>query len=273
MSIHSRLTKFERSLQYHEHALLWLKTSQARSGYAEYWKVGEFQSWASENEEAGLMYQLAFEVNGAVMMAVQGWRVLMSWASLLGIFMLVPPPQSKPFELGTGGDFLELWREKLYTILADVVALERAVDLISEGYFDGHDVLFADSQKELTCAYEAARFLIVGYNCFAEENGKELIDTATIERSPVRKVDHFLKEWVMLSRSKVLVACGEIFAARDEVLAFLRAGDPGISEYPDVVPCAMCTVQSRVLYRSHRSNDRGWRCELCVVTLCRSNYR
>ena len=59
-------------------------------------------------------------------------------------------------------------------------------------------------QKELTSAYETAPFLIVGYNCFAEENGKELIDTEAIEHSPGRKVDHFLKEWVMLSRSKVL---------------------------------------------------------------------
>jgi hypothetical protein len=227
VSIHSRLSKFERSLQYRELALLWLKTSQARSGYSEYWKIGEFQSWASENEEAGLLYHLAFEVNGAVMTAAQGWRGRASWASLVGIFMLATSPQSKPFELGTAGDFLELWREKLCTILADVVALERAVDLISEGYFDGHDVLFADSQKELTCAYHSARFLIVGYNCFAEENGKELIDTQAIERSPGRKVDYLLKEWVMLSRSQVLVACGEIFAARDEVLALLRANDPG----------------------------------------------
>lgn len=65
------------------------------------------------------------------------------------------------------------------------------------------------------------------YNCFAEENGKESIDVEAIERSPGRKVDHFLKEWVMLSRSKVLVACGEIFAARDEVLALLRTDDRG----------------------------------------------
>jgi hypothetical protein len=203
------------------------KTAQGRSGFSEYWRIGEFQPWASENEEAGLLYHLAFEVNGAVITAAQGWRVLMSWASLLGIFMLAESPQSMPFELGTAGDFLELWREKLCTILADVVALERAVDLISEGYFDGHDVLFADSQKKLTSSHETARFLIVGYNCFAEENGKEPIDTEAIERSPGRKVHHFLNEWVMLSRSKVLVARGEIFAARDEVLALLKTDDPG----------------------------------------------
>src|SRR5438270_12308088 len=110
------------------------------------------------------MYNLAFEVNGAVMTAAQGWRVLMSWASLLGISMLAASPQLTPFEL---------------------------------------------------------------YNCFAEENEKESIDMEDIERSPGRKVDHFLNEWVMLSRSKVLVARGEIFATRDEVLALLKTDDPG----------------------------------------------
>lgn len=173
------------------------------------------------------MYQLAFEVNGAVITAAQGWRVLMSWASLLGISMLATSPQSKPFELGTAGDFVEVWRKKLRTILTEVVAFERAVDLISEGYFDGHDVLFADSRKELTSSYEAARFSIVGYNYFAQENRRGPVDIEAIERSPGCKVDSLLKEWVMLSRSKSLVARGEIFAARDEVLAFLRADDPG----------------------------------------------
>jgi hypothetical protein len=64
MSIHSRLSNFEKSLQYRELALLWLKTAQGRSGFSDYWRIGEFQPWASENEEAGLMYHLAFEVNG-----------------------------------------------------------------------------------------------------------------------------------------------------------------------------------------------------------------
>ncbi|HST12380.1 MAG TPA: hypothetical protein VLL05_18540 [Terriglobales bacterium] len=208
MSIHSRLSKFETSLQYRELALLWLKNAQGRSEYSEYWRIGEFQPWASESKEAGLMYNLTFEVNGAVMTAAREWRVLMSWASLLGLSMLATSPQSKSFELGTAGDFRELWRKKLCTILADVVALEQAVDLISEGYFDGHDVLFADSRRELTSSHETARFLIVGYNCFAEENGNDPIDIE-VERSPGRQVDHFLNEWVMLSRSKVLVACGE----------------------------------------------------------------
>jgi hypothetical protein len=45
--------------------------------------------------------------------------------------------------------------ERSLTTLADVVALERAVDLISEGFFDGHNVLFADSQKKLTSSHFA----------------------------------------------------------------------------------------------------------------------
>jgi hypothetical protein len=47
-----------------------------------------------------------------------------------------------------------------------------------------------------------------------------------ITERPVQ-LDHFLNEWVMLSGSKVLVSCGEIFAARDEVLALLKTDDPG----------------------------------------------
>jgi hypothetical protein len=43
MSIHSRLRTFEKSLKCRELALLWLKTTQARGGYLEYWKFGEFQ--------------------------------------------------------------------------------------------------------------------------------------------------------------------------------------------------------------------------------------
>ena len=69
--------------------------------------------------------------------------------------------------------------------------------------------------------------MIVGYNCFAEENGNDPIDIEAIERSPGRKVNSCLKEWVMLSRTENLVARGDIFAARDEVLAFLKAGDSG----------------------------------------------
>jgi hypothetical protein len=227
MSINSRLRNLERSLRYREMALLWLKTAQARGGYSESWKIGEFQPWVSEDEEAGLLYHLVSEVNGAVITAAEAWRARASWAALLGISMIGTSPQSKPFELGTARDFLELWREKLCAMFADVVVLERAVELISEGYFDGHDVLFADSRKALTSSYETAEFLIVGYNFFAAENGKEPVETVAIERSPGRKVEPFLNEWVMLSRSKALVARGEIFAARHEVLALLKMDHPG----------------------------------------------
>jgi len=37
----------------------------------------------SENDEASLLYRLAFEVNGAVLMAADGWSVLASWLACL----------------------------------------------------------------------------------------------------------------------------------------------------------------------------------------------
>ena len=227
MSVNSRLHNIEKSLKYRELALLWLKTAQGRSGYSEYWKIGEFQPWVADDEEAGLLYHLAFEVNGAVMTAAQGWRVLMSWAGLLGISMIDTTPSTKPFELATVRDFPERWREKLCALLADVVTLERAVNLICVRYFDGHDVLFKDSRGELTSSYEVAQLLVAGYNCFAQENGKEAIDIDALERCPGHRVGQHLNEWVMLCQSKVLAARGEIFEARDKVLALLKTDDPG----------------------------------------------
>jgi hypothetical protein len=82
-------------LQYRERALPWLKTCQERGGYADYWKIGEFQPWVSDNEE-GLLYDLAFEVKGAVMTAAQGGRELARWASLLGLAMIETTSHSKP---------------------------------------------------------------------------------------------------------------------------------------------------------------------------------
>jgi len=222
MNVNSRLRDMEKSLKYREHALLWLKTSQGRGGYAEYWKIGEFQPWVAENEEAGLLYHLAFEVNGGVMIAAQGWRALASWASLLGLAIIDRGPQATPFELHTVRDFLEVWRSKLRSFFTDIVTLDRAVDLICEGYFDGHDVLFTDSRGELTSTYEKAELLVACYNCFAEENGKEVIDIDTLNRGPDRGVARYVNEWVMLSQSKVLAARGEVFEARDKVLTLLK---------------------------------------------------
>lgn len=223
MTVNSRLHKMERSLRYRELALLWLKTSQERGGYADYWKIGEFQPWVSDNEEAGLLYDLAFEVNGAVMTAAQGWRALAGWASLLGLAMIDTTPDSKPFELATVGNFPELWREKLCVFFTDVITLELAVDLICEGYFDGHDVLFKDSRGKLTSSYETAKLLVLGYNCFAQENGKEAIDIDAPQHCPERRVTQHLNEWVMSSQSKVLAARGKVFEARDKILALLKA--------------------------------------------------
>jgi hypothetical protein len=127
MSVNSRLRNCEKSLKGRELALLWLKTSQAKGGYLEYWKTGEFQCWVSENDEASLLYHLACEVNGAVLMAADGWRALASWASLLGISMMIgTTPWLTPSQVSTAVDFLGLWRQKLCAFLADVIAVQRA---------------------------------------------------------------------------------------------------------------------------------------------------
>jgi len=108
-----------------------------------------------------------------VIIRAQGWRELASWASLHGISMIATTP-TQSLRAGAG--------EKSYGTLAGEtlhIPLRggrpgAAVGLISEGHFDGHDVLFADSREALTSSYENAKLLIVGYNWFADENGKDL---------------------------------------------------------------------------------------------------
>jgi hypothetical protein len=67
--------------------------------------------------------------------------------------------------------------------------------------------------------------LIVGYNWFADENGKDPIDVEAIERGPGPKTDQLLNEWVILSRSSALIARGKVFEARDEVLSLLSTDE------------------------------------------------
>jgi hypothetical protein len=85
MSINSRLRNLERSLKGRELALRWLKSSQARGGYSEYWEIGEFQPWASENEEAGLLYHLAsHSICSAHLSASPTWRPVLTGSKAPG---------------------------------------------------------------------------------------------------------------------------------------------------------------------------------------------
>ena len=211
-------------LKYRELALLWLRTAQMKGGFAEYWKSAEFQPWASENEEAGLLYHLVFEVNCAVFMTAQRWCAASSWASLFGVSILTS--SGTPLE-GLAPtkreDLLEHWRTKLCELASEVLVVGQAAELISEGYFDGHNVLFLDTRRKLESTYENTNLLIAGYNCFAGENGELPIDLDAVERHPEGGVEQFLNEWVMLARTKALATRGKVFEARDEVMSWLRA--------------------------------------------------
>jgi hypothetical protein len=116
----------------------------------------------------------------------------------------------------------ERWREKLSSFFADVLVYEEAVDLISQGYFQGSDVLFADTRECLTASCESARELVVGYNWLAAENGKDQIDTEGNDVHAPGRVEQLLDQWVRLSRGKALVAIGKVFEGRDEILSVLQ---------------------------------------------------
>ena len=222
MTINTRPRSLQESLVGREKALFWLKLSQERRGYFDYWNNAEFQVWPSETEEGGLLYYLALEVNTSVMLAADIWRQTSSWAALLGISMIEATNEGKALEFETATDLPERWRKKLCSSFADLIAHEEAVDLISQGYFQGNDVLFADARKYLAASCERARELVVAYNWFAAQNGKERIDTAGSDVRAAGRAEQLLNQWVRLSRGKALVATGKVFEGRDEILSVLQ---------------------------------------------------
>jgi len=227
MSVNSRLKKIEGGMTYREWALLWLKTSQEKSSYSESWKFAEFQPWAAENEEAGMIYYLTNMVNIAVLLTTEQLRAQTTWGSLLSLSMFNVQPGLRPLEPRPIEEFVERWRDALCRLFTEVVALQQAVDLISDQYFDGYDVLFSDAKEKLRDSFETAKLLILGYNCFAEENNQAQIDIEIAASQLGSKVEQRLNEWVMVSRSKVLAAAGDLFEARDQVLAFLTLDESG----------------------------------------------
>jgi hypothetical protein len=73
-----------------------------------------------------LLYYLALEVNNSVIVSADLWRQIASWGALLGISIIDSIGESK-----TATGLPERFREKLRRLLADVLAHEEAVDLIS----------------------------------------------------------------------------------------------------------------------------------------------
>jgi hypothetical protein len=94
---------------------------------------------------------LALEANNSVIAAGDVWWQIASWAALLGISIVDSMGASK-----TAHNTPERFREKLCGLLDDMHAHEEAVDLISQGYFEGNEVLFADARAYLNASHENA---------------------------------------------------------------------------------------------------------------------
>ena len=119
-------------------------------------------------------------------------------------------------------NLMEVWRQRLYSLLEGVVALERAVKIIREVYFDDYEVLFSDVKTELASCRERTRLLIAGYNLFAETQQLEPIDINGIEEYKGSRVKEFIDQWVAIAHSDDLLMRGRRFEARDVVISWLK---------------------------------------------------
>ena len=179
----NRIGRLQQRLTATESFLLWMESLKAKGGFSEYWKFATFVSWPYERGEEGLLYHLFFEVNTGVQLAIDRSKLIGKWASLVGLAMLGAKGIPVLPELADVGDLEETWRQALCAYLEEVLALEHAVEIISDVYFDGHEVLFSDVKEELAAFRKRATLQISGYNLFAAENNLVLIDAHAIEES------------------------------------------------------------------------------------------
>jgi|SRR5579864_5438602 len=126
----NRLARLQQVFQTSEGFLIWMQTVQAKGRFSEYWKFGTFVSWPNEGEQ-GFLYNLFFEVNVGIQLAADRSRQIGSWASLLGLVMLGATALPEIAELP---NLAEVWRQRLCSFLEEVVALERAANIIREVY-------------------------------------------------------------------------------------------------------------------------------------------
>jgi hypothetical protein len=82
-------------------------------------------------------------------------------------------------------------------------------------WFDGQDVVFPKQRSELNSQIECAGFLATGYNSFDRDMPCwAAIELETDEDSIRPAVSKLVRTFVAIARSEVLVANGEVLAAR-----------------------------------------------------------
>lgn len=212
MEINRRVTLLESDLEGKERILAWFKKAQALGGFFDYCKAAN-EPLFLEDEESAFLFHLVTRCNGDVL------EVLVSPLQRLLAMYLLRLVRAEGLKI----DEVELsgFPVLLHNFVLEGLALESAIQQISNEHFGGIQILFADLGQKLAERNQAAEQLRRGYNATAPKFGFAPITDNEIQASMAEQTSRKASELISLSRAEAAAKFGSFHEARELLLPLI----------------------------------------------------
>ena len=226
MTSKRRIDRLESSLAAREKFFLWLHRAKAAGGFVLHWEkelkgpMAPFE-WF-EDEEAYLLFRLVNDVNLTILKNADRNRDLRSFAhcAIDGVVRQISRPDHEgalvpicpiPKVATLAASFV---CTKFRALLEEAELMASAIGVISDAYFGGEDILFADTRA--TSDAEMSKLSVTAEVCdtLADWLNLEPIKAyGLIPGHPM--VDAKAKQIVKISRAEALVSCRDLRKFKD----------------------------------------------------------
>ena len=226
MTIETRIHRLETSLAAREKFSLWFQRAKAAGGFVPYWErelKGPLAplEWF-EDEEPYLLFRLVNDVNFTILnnastnqdlgslahFALDGMLRRICTLDESRVFVPVRPIPEIPSRVGVH------LCAKFKSLLAETVLMASAIDVISETYLGGEDILFSDTDAALDAEVSNLRMTACGFDPLTDWlHIRPLTLYGLVPDSSI--VDAKVDSVVHLSRAKALIGCSDLRKFKD----------------------------------------------------------
>ena len=226
MTLEARIHKLETSLAAKEKFSLWLHRAKAAGGFVPYWEkelrgpLVPFE-WF-EDEEAYFLFRLVNDVNFTILNNASKNQDLRSFAhcALDGVVRRIGRPDQSgalvpvhpiPDIATLVGKYV---CAKFKSLLEETLLMASAIDVISETYLGGEDILFPDTRAMLNTEVSNLRTTADIYDPLTDWLDIEPLTLK--ELAPGSPIVHAKADQiVLLSRAEALVGCSDLRKFKD----------------------------------------------------------
>jgi len=165
--------------------------------------------------DIAFLYHLFFQINTRAMMEQQSWSLqLAALAGTLGCLAI------ESTYYGVHNNWA-IWKDIGEKSLLELYSFQGAVTSISERYFDGHQVLFADLAKDLTAVITGAEGVVNTFNEILPQDNVRHIDLNALCRDASKKASGQVAFLVDMAKVEALIFMGDSDIATKVVEGYL----------------------------------------------------